>query len=231
MRSASQSQFSNSLMTRKNVSIISLYGLVYVTVLDAFKSSVSLRVDETSLVPELIFYKICLTPGTPHERVVVAQLAERGSFFLNVWDNLVIVHNMARKHSLVYDIKASDPAHPIVGPQSFIFDFLHSSHSDEYEEGVTTHWVSYLPDLILSPSTGTLYRLSVDLNALCLSMERMGAGLFSAEVIDMLMRRCSSTANELVIQVLIRMMELQVKVECVQSAFDILLEAAVSKQR
>ncbi|KAH6585172.1 hypothetical protein BASA61_007037 [Batrachochytrium salamandrivorans] len=205
-----KTDFSDSRgISRKQVSIVNLYGQYYISFINTF-------ID----IPSMSLYR--LVQSKTWRVVYLLDLVERGLFCLSVWDNLLIVHNLLAKYSFIFDVLSSNTSKKLVGPQAALFTLLDSSSA--VDEGQQTSWACYAPDLILSATLGVLSRISLRTRELRDEMERFNQhdDDIALEVLRMLIRRTDPSACLLTLDTVRRLMDQKVELRFLRRAFDVL---------
>ncbi|KAI8912765.1 hypothetical protein EDD86DRAFT_245634 [Gorgonomyces haynaldii] len=138
-------QRASAQMIRAHVHLLNLYDAIHVAFLDS-----------TTLSLYEITKKSC-------KKAFQLNLLQPGSFQFNVWDNLLIAHNMHLKHSLVFDLELSKPQDPAVPPISSLF----AQFGDK-------QWSCFGTHLLLVPDEQEtqLYRLAMSNNQFMLELKK-----------------------------------------------------------
>ncbi|KAL2914368.1 hypothetical protein HK105_206140 [Polyrhizophydium stewartii] len=199
-------QSNPAMITRKHVAFVSLYGDLFFAFFNTWNPDAVLAL-----------YHLGHKDWVLHSEL---SLIDRGAFSLNVWDNLLLVHNLTCKNTIIFDIQARQSAKMLTPPQTWLFSLFTALPS--LDVGPTAIWSSHLPDLILSPSAGALSRLSVSLDGLRAEMERVKGTLGTIEILELLTRRSGEDAYALKLSVVRSLIALQPELWLVRCAFDVL---------
>ncbi|TPX42924.1 hypothetical protein SeMB42_g04937 [Synchytrium endobioticum] len=191
-------------MTRKQLSIVMLYGKIYVVYHDLSKE------------PTLALYHVTKS-SVRREREL--KLRVPGNYIVNVVDNLLIVHNLAAKNSMIFDIQSSDDT-PLAPSQPMDLDTTEAI--DLYPDDA----IPYQPSALLLPSRGTLYSIYPRLADIAGYLIQHDAN--PVTVVMMLLRRADKEAHDLVLMLLRTLIVKTQSVEHLRAVFDAVNHATVS---
>ncbi|KAK9510121.1 hypothetical protein O3M35_004973 [Rhynocoris fuscipes] len=123
----------------------------------------------TGIQTEVIVYTIIKLAAV--KKTDVLRIHQRGSFALNLVDNLIIVHNQFMKSSLVFDITDAEfqgvvRYHlPVIDPKSIKpFEEEQPSNSNEIQkhcELYSPNWIMFQPNIVMDVKAGCLWTLEL----------------------------------------------------------------------
>ncbi|KND04868.1 uncharacterized protein SPPG_00567 [Spizellomyces punctatus DAOM BR117] len=146
-------------VTKRQIAVLCAYGRLYCSFFDL-----------TTEKPILVLYRITRA-SLNHE--VSCHLQGRGTFIVNIVDNLLVVHNLIAKHPLLFDLKDAS-SQPIIPPKQLQMD------------EALGEWQACFSDCILMPSCGVLYELMLNLDAISKTMRELRSDF---QVLEFLLRR------------------------------------------
>ncbi|TPX30703.1 hypothetical protein SmJEL517_g05799 [Synchytrium microbalum] len=214
-----------STITRKQMSVVMLYGKIYAIF------------NDTSKNPPLLSLFHVTKSSVRKEREL--NLGVAGNHAVNVVDNLLIVHNLTAKHSMIFDIQSLDDT-PVAPPQPMGLDTveqfdlcIHAQIFCRVKPGTNKHHsideddgLPYLPSTILLPSRGRLYSIYprlADIASFLLSNKSDPVHLTT-----MLLRRSEHDAHDLVLTLLRSLILGAKSVEHLRGVFDAVNQASAS---
>ncbi|KAJ3041352.1 hypothetical protein HDV00_009493 [Rhizophlyctis rosea] len=193
LESKKESNSVASVVTRKQVSILSLYDRIYGAVLDV-----------TGKVAKLSLYRI--TKSNVRLELEL-ELGSLGLHAVNVCDDLLLVHNISSKTTAIFDILHDYTGNSILPPEAAAV-----MRGDAYDPD----WQARLPHYVLSPTAGILYDVFVDLEALCSDMRPT---VDDMALLNFLLRRSSPEAGLLALQLIKEMLEKETDLRVMKRVF------------
>ncbi|XP_072016705.1 regulator of MON1-CCZ1 complex-like [Amphiura filiformis] len=162
-------------LPERDVTIASLYGLLYIVVLRHQPRG------PTSKGAEIVLYQ--LQKESPAKKTDVLKLNMSGRFAINVVDNLVVVHHQASKTSMVFDIRlATDETDgyvnfhlPVLAPLPIkpvtltMAGIPTQTGLEMREVGVdlySPNWVVFQPNIVIDAKLGCLWHVYLKLEPL-----------------------------------------------------------------
>ncbi|EJD76612.1 hypothetical protein LOAG_16488 [Loa loa] len=146
-------------LLKREVSIISLYNSLYITVLRSGTR------DSTS--SEIALYKMSVSGTEVPKLAHILYLDIVGAFALHGFDNLVVVHHQSSKTSLIFDIGLGEVtkgvciSHALFKTSLNCSDSLQAKFCHEFKL-YSPSWVMFQPNFITDASVGVFTSVSLD---------------------------------------------------------------------
>eukprot|EP01114_Cavostelium_apophysatum_P014998 TRINITY_DN4005_c0_g1_i1.p1 TRINITY_DN4005_c0_g1~~TRINITY_DN4005_c0_g1_i1.p1 ORF type:complete len:705 (-),score=193.70 TRINITY_DN4005_c0_g1_i1:47-2161(-) len=184
--------------------ITSLYGKIFAVHLN-------------SASKEIAFYQV--TREVVIKRQVLP-LYTSSPVYTQVWDNLLIVHNLETKVAMVYDVRDKEAAIPVGLPLPLI-QAETADPNEPQPDFYSPHWMLYQPNIVVDTNTGVLWDLFINLESIALSFSD------KKRLVSFLMRR--SNSKGILLRALRSIIEECEPLSTLADIFD-LLNAVVSSQ-
>jgi hypothetical protein len=194
-------------VTRLHVHLLTFHGHNYVGFLNNWIGTTTLSL-----------YRV--TSKTCYRKEYELDLLQQGSFAMNTTDNLLVVHNLTCKQTMVYDVKSPFPSQILLKPTPELFEFL-GNKKDSAVDLIETDWYSCTPSFIVSPSSGRVFVLQINL-AYFLDMMAQRSDFSSFQLTEFIIRRRSPQSYPLRINPLKKAIAIELDITVLRPMFDLL---------
>ncbi|KAJ3195178.1 hypothetical protein HK101_000888 [Irineochytrium annulatum] len=197
---------------KKNISLFSLYDRLYCSYVDTTASSAILHLYRVTKVAVKLEY--------------VLNLEEPGSFIVSSVDNLLVAHNLSTKKFSIFDVKASttpeEKRAQVVRAEPLLKQVMESTTEQHlYIDG----WLPFVPNFILSLSSGELFEVAINLSEVVAEMTKAASRFSPPEIIELLLRRKDDRVGRLLIELLKALMVRRTELSILRQSFDLINNA------
>ncbi|KAJ3096938.1 hypothetical protein HDU97_005413 [Phlyctochytrium planicorne] len=200
----------NSTLLKKNISLLSIYDRMYCALLE---------VGEKEKESQLFLYRI--STKTAHKLEYVIRLENPGPFLISEVDNLILAHSLQEKVTAIYDIENGTPPNISKVLPHKSLDTFGTLPTDLY----LPSWQPFLPDFILSPATGTLYQICINLQDIVGDLR--ASQWTDTKILEFLFRRMDPDAPHIALRIVKGMMEKKASLATMRQVFRMINELVV----